>query len=187
MSSGQFSTPSQPSLTISPVVAPKTTISFTPAATVTTLEQQQSSSLNFPPSLPPPAYPGQGTLTNSDPLAVIKKEEDLDEDDEDEDEDCKGGSKKGGSNIMLWQFLKELLLQPDSYSGCIHWLDREKGVFKIVDSVRVAKLWGQRKNRPAMNYDKLSRSLRQYYKKGKMKKTEKTQRLVYQFCEPYHL
>ena len=42
-------------------------------------------------------------------------------------------------------------------------------------------------NRPAMNYDKLSRSLRQYYKKGIMKKTERSQRLVYQFCHPYYL
>ena len=42
-------------------------------------------------------------------------------------------------------------------------------------------------NRPAMNYDKLSRSLRQYYKKGIMKKTERSQRLVYQFCHPYHV
>ena len=57
----------------------------------------------------------------------------------------------------------------------------------IVDSVRVAELWGKRKNRPAMNFDKLSRSLRQYYKKGIMKKTSRPQRLVYQFCAPYHL
>ena len=34
-----------------------------------------------------------------------------------------------------------------------------------------------------MNYDKLSRSLRQYYKKGIMKKTERSQRLVYQFVD----
>ncbi|XP_028173284.1 DNA-binding protein D-ETS-4-like [Ostrinia furnacalis] len=61
------------------------------------------------------------------------------------------------------------------------------GVFKIEDSVRVARLWGKRKNRPAMNYDKLSRSIRQYYKKGIMKKTERSQRLVYQFCHPYCL
>ena len=78
-------------------------------------------------------------------------------------------------------------MAPHLHSGCIHWLDRERGVFKIVDSTRVATLWGRRKNRPAMNYDKLSRSLRQYYKKGIMKKTERTQRLVYQFCPPYHL
>ncbi len=59
------------------------------------------------------------------------------------------------------------------------------GIFKIEDSVRVAKLWGQRKNRPAMNYDKLSRSIRQYYKKGIIKKTASSKRLVYQFCTPY--
>jgi hypothetical protein len=91
------------------------------------------------------------------------------------------------TNIHLWQFIKELLLNPELHSSCIHWVDRETGIFKIVDSVRVATLWGKRKNRPAMNYDKLSRSLRQYYKKNIMKKTERTQRLVYQFCHPYHL
>ena len=92
----------------------------------------------------------------------------------------------GRSNIHLWQFIKELLNDPNIYSGFIHWTDREKGIFKIVDSQRVAKLWGKRKNRPAMNFDKLSRSLRQYYRKGIMKKTDRPQRLVYQFCAPYH-
>ena len=58
------------------------------------------------------------------------------------------------------------------------------GVFKIEDSVEVARLWGVRKNRPAMNYDKLSRSIRQYYKKGIIKKTPVSQRLVYQFVNP---
>lgn len=93
----------------------------------------------------------------------------------------------GGSHIHLWQFLKELLSSPQLHGSCIRWLDRNKGVFKIEDSVRVARLWGKRKNRPAMNYDKLSRSIRQYYKKGIMKKTERSQRLVYQFCHPYCL
>ncbi|XP_076675463.1 DNA-binding protein Ets98B isoform X2 [Andrena cerasifolii] len=119
---------------------------------------------------------------------------------DDEDEDCGssqtgvgggGGSggkmRNGGSHIHLWQFLKELLQSPGVHGSCIRWLDRGKGVFKIEDSVRVARLWGKRKNRPAMNYDKLSRSIRQYYKKGIMKKTERSQRLVYQFCHPYCL
>ncbi|XP_017849413.1 DNA-binding protein D-ETS-4 isoform X2 [Drosophila busckii] len=92
----------------------------------------------------------------------------------------------GGSHIHLWQFLKELLATPQLNGTAIRWIDRNKGIFKIEDSVRVAKLWGRRKNRPAMNYDKLSRSIRQYYKKGIMKKTERSQRLVYQFCQPYH-
>lgn len=116
---------------------------------------------------------------------------------DDEDEDCgslqagsgnSGGKmRNGGSHIHLWQFLKELLQSPGAHGSCIRWLDRGKGVFKIEDSVRVARLWGKRKNRPAMNYDKLSRSIRQYYKKGIMKKTERSQRLVYQFCHPYCL
>lgn len=94
-------------------------------------------------------------------------------------------NRQGSAHIHLWQFLKELLAAPQTYGTAIRWLDRNKGVFKIEDSVRVARLWGRRKNRPAMNYDKLSRSIRQYYKKGIMKKTERSQRLVYQFCHPY--
>ncbi|BFZ15585.1 hypothetical protein BsWGS_18624 [Bradybaena similaris] len=88
--------------------------------------------------------------------------------------------------IHLWQFLKELLLSKDNnYNDCIRWQDRKAGIFKIEDSKKVANLWGARKNRPAMNYDKLSRSVRQYYKKGIIKKTEQSKRLVYQFCPAY--
>lgn len=37
-------------------------------------------------------------------------------------------------------------------------------------TLQVARRWGLQKNRPAMNYDKLSRSLRYYYEKGIMQK-----------------
>nr|CAD2185832.1 unnamed protein product [Meloidogyne enterolobii] len=58
--------------------------------------------------------------------------------------------------------------------------------FKIESSHHLARYWGIRKNRAAMNYDKLSRSLRQYYKKGIIQKPEKKQRLVYKFLPPYN-
>lgn len=115
------------------------------------------------------------------------------------------GTTSSSQHIHLWQFLKELLTAEQHTTSAtiattavadkqpqppqqqmIRWLDREQGVFKIEDSQAVARLWGCRKNRPAMNYDKLSRSLRQYYKKGIMQKTERSQRLVYQFCHPYN-
>lgn len=41
---------------------------------------------------------------------------------------------------------------------------------KMVHLLQVARRWGVQKNRPAMNYDKLSRSLRYYYEKGIMQK-----------------
>uniref|UniRef100_A0A3B1JW71 SAM pointed domain-containing Ets transcription factor n=1 Tax=Astyanax mexicanus TaxID=7994 RepID=A0A3B1JW71_ASTMX len=101
------------------------------------------------------------------------------------DEVCtEADSSCTGQPIHLWQFLRELLLKPHNYGRSIRWLNKEKGIFKIEDSAHVAKLWGIRKNRPAMNYDKLSRSIRQYYKKGIIKKPDVSQRLVYQFVHP---
>uniref|UniRef100_A0AC34QBQ7 Uncharacterized protein n=1 Tax=Panagrolaimus sp. JU765 TaxID=591449 RepID=A0AC34QBQ7_9BILA len=89
--------------------------------------------------------------------------------------------------VHLWHFIRELLDQPKQYSSCVRWVDREEGTFKIESSHHLARFWGQRKNRAQMNYDKLSRSLRQYYKKGIIQKPEKKQRLVYKFLPPYNL
>lgn len=54
-------------------------------------------------------------------------------------------------------------------AGCIAWTGRGME-FKLVEPEEVARRWGIQKNRPAMNYDKLSRSLRYYYEKGIMQK-----------------
>ncbi|XP_018019301.1 uncharacterized protein LOC108675784 isoform X2 [Hyalella azteca] len=117
--------------------------------------------------------------------ATLDPEESMDTDDVEEDVPASSTGGSGRSHIQLWQFLKELLDNNKKYGSCIRWLDRQEAIFKIEDSVRVATLWGERKNRPQMNYDKLSRSIRQYYNKNIMKKTERSQRLVYQFCAPY--
>ena len=87
--------------------------------------------------------------------------------------------------MMLWQFLVALLEEP-SNSNFIAWTGRGLE-FKLLDPEEVARRWGKMKNRPAMNYDKLSRSLRYYYEKGIMSKVA-GERYVYKFvCEPRSL
>ncbi|GAB6023845.1 hypothetical protein CHUAL_008586 [Chamberlinius hualienensis] len=82
------------------------------------------------------------------------------------------------SNITLWQFLLELLLT-NRHSGIISWTN-DDGEFKLLNAEEVAKLWGLRKNKLNMNYDKLSRALRYYYDKNIIKKVL-GQKFVYRF------
>lgn len=66
-------------------------------------------------------------------------------------------------SVTLWQFLLQLLEQ-QSNGHLIAWTSND-GEFKLVDAEEVARLWGLRKNKTNMNYDKLSRALRYYYDK----------------------
>ncbi|KAM7414863.1 hypothetical protein PAMA_019605 [Pampus argenteus] len=82
------------------------------------------------------------------------------------------------SAITLWQFLLQLLLD-QSHKHLICWTSTD-GEFKLLKSEEVAKLWGLRKNKTNMNYDKLSRALRYYYDKNIIKKVI-GQKFVYKF------
>jgi hypothetical protein len=64
----------------------------------------------------------------------------------------------GSGQIQLWQFLLELL-SDSANAGCITW-EGTNGEFKLTDPDEVARRWGERKSKPNMNYDKLSRALR---------------------------
>ncbi|XP_077517235.1 ETS homologous factor-like isoform X11 [Amblyomma americanum] len=64
----------------------------------------------------------------------------------------------------LWEFIRDLLLNPSTNPSLIRWERREDGIFKFVQSDKVAKMWGDRKQNPRMTYEKLSRAMRYYYK-----------------------
>ncbi|XP_068141564.1 DNA-binding protein D-ETS-6 [Drosophila tropicalis] len=83
-----------------------------------------------------------------------------------------------GGQIQLWQFLLELLAD-SSNSTCISW-EGQSGEFRLIDPDEVAKRWGERKAKPNMNYDKLSRALRYYYDKNIMTKVH-GKRYAYKF------
>lgn len=87
---------------------------------------------------------------------------------------------RSGNNgqIQLWQFLLELLTSKE-YRSAIQWLGSE-GEFKLTNPETVARLWGERKNKPTMNYEKLSRALRYYYD-GDMISKVHGKRFVYKF------
>lgn len=83
-------------------------------------------------------------------------------------------------SITLWQFLLHLL-EDQSQRHLISWTGcGADGEFKLLDAEEVARLWGLRKNKHNMNYDKLSRALRYYYDKNIIKKVS-GQKFVYKF------
>lgn len=84
----------------------------------------------------------------------------------------------GSGQIQLWQFLLELLTD-NGNASCITW-EGTNGEFKLVDPDEVARRWGERKSKPNMNYDKLSRALRYYYDKNIMTKVH-GKRYAYKF------
>jgi Ets-domain len=87
--------------------------------------------------------------------------------------------------IQLWQFLLELLTDKTCQSF-IAWTG-DGWEFKMMDPDEVARRWGNRKNKPKMNYEKLSRGLRYYYDKNIILKTA-GKRYVYRFiCDLQNL
>lgn len=87
------------------------------------------------------------------------------------------GSGNNGQ-VQLWQFLLEILTDSE-HTDIIEWVGTD-GEFKLSDPDRVARLWGEKKNKPAMNYEKLSRALRYYYD-GDMISKVSGKRFAYKF------
>ncbi|KAG6461149.1 hypothetical protein O3G_MSEX012444 [Manduca sexta] len=82
------------------------------------------------------------------------------------------------TTVQLWQFLLEELA---SGAPGICWEGPPgDGEFRLSDPDEVARRWGRRKQKPNMNYDKLSRALRYYYDKNIMSKVH-GKRYAYRF------
>lgn len=62
-------------------------------------------------------------------------------------------------------FIRKLLFKQDKddirpADRLVSWVDREKGIFRIQQTNKLARLWGTIKDNPTMTYEKLSRGLR---------------------------
>ncbi|KAM3959564.1 DNA-binding protein D-ETS-6 [Aphomia sociella] len=89
-------------------------------------------------------------------------------------------ARTSGGQVQLWQFLLEELA---AGAPGICWESRSEGEFRLSDPDEVARRWGRRKQKPNMNYDKLSRALRYYYDKNIMSKVH-GKRYAYRFNWP---
>ncbi|VDP00764.1 unnamed protein product [Heligmosomoides polygyrus] len=90
----------------------------------------------------------------------------------------------------LWEFIRDALKDPVTCPSVVRWEDPIEGVFRIVESEKLARLWGERKNNTKMTYEKLSRAMRTYYEKQILVPVPKTglypKKLVYKFGPSAH-
>merc|ERR1712212_647172 len=88
--------------------------------------------------------------------------------------------RKKGSTLKISQWIVELLRNPETNPSVIMWEDEPAGKFRVINSNAFAQLWAKVKKNPAMNYEKLSRAMRYYYRNKEIKMV-KGERLTYKF------
>ncbi|KFB39017.1 ets [Anopheles sinensis] len=148
------------------------------AVAAAVLSLKGAAALNSPPANGAGSPPGSASAPNT-PGAFLPVKREFFPDSPEPNTISSSGSLSDGR--LLWDFLQQLLNDPSQrYSSYIAWKCRDTGVFKIVDPAGLAKLWGKQKNHLSMNYDKMSRALRYYYRVNILRKVQ-GERHCYQF------
>merc|ERR1712115_311966 len=88
--------------------------------------------------------------------------------------------RKKGSTLKISQWIVKLLRDPETNPSVIMWEDEPAGKFRVINSTAFAQLWAVEKKNPAMNYEKLSRAMRYYYRNKEVEMV-KGERLTYKF------
>jgi len=88
--------------------------------------------------------------------------------------------RKKGSTLKISQWIVELLRNPETNPSVIMWEDEPAGKFRVINSNAFAQLWAKVKKNPLMNYEKLSRAMRYYYRNKEIEMV-KGERLTYKF------
>lgn len=96
------------------------------------------------------------------------------------EEELQAQREKKMKSQHLWEFIYDMLNNPIYNPSILKWENQNEGVFRFVQSESVAQLWGTLKSNENMTYEKLSRAMRHYYKRGILERVE-GRRLVYKF------
>lgn len=81
----------------------------------------------------------------------------------------------------VWQFLRDLLQNPEYCPKLIAWEDPSEGTFRFVQKEVVAKMWGSRNGNPNMSYEKLTRAMRYHYRTSRVLEPVPRKKRVYKF------
>ncbi|XP_013418988.1 ETS homologous factor isoform X3 [Lingula anatina] len=147
----------------------------------------------YPPitSILPPTQPGSGKVTRRPPGRPPKKPRQSVSSEDGSDGEYSPTQNRGrrpgqsAKGNHLWEFIRDILKNSMYCPRLIKWEDRKDGVFRFVQSEAVAAMWGRKKNNPGMTYEKLSRAMRYYYKRGILERVD-GRRLVYKFGKNAH-
>ena len=74
----------------------------------------------------------------------------------------------------------DLLQSPQHNPSVVTWHNIENMEFRVNDSTKLGAFWGKEKDNETMNFDKLSRAIRFYYKKNVFQPVA-NKRLIYKF------
>ncbi|CAJ0562505.1 unnamed protein product, partial [Mesorhabditis spiculigera] len=131
--------------------------------------------------------------TSQQPGTSRDDEYDSDEDDSKVTRNKDGRPRKRSQHTKgnkLWEFIRDALKDSSTCPTIVRWEDPIEGVFRIVESEKLARLWGEKKNNHKMTYEKLSRAMRTYYEKQILVPVPKTglypKKLVYKFGPAAH-
>ncbi|CAH8846119.1 unnamed protein product [Trichobilharzia szidati] len=91
-------------------------------------------------------------------------------------------TKRKCKQMELWQFIL-CRLETGNETTAFQWVNRSTGIFRIVNTQLSAKEWGHYRNNKHMDYEKMARAMRFYYKDSILRKSR--QQLHFQFAMPY--
>ncbi|THD27134.1 ETS transcription factor Elf 5 [Fasciola hepatica] len=90
-------------------------------------------------------------------------------------------ARRRRKQLELWQFI--LCKLETSKQSAFQWVNRSAGVFCITDTIAGAREWGRYRNNSRMDYEKMARAMRFYYKDSILRKSR--QQLHFQFAMSY--
>ncbi|KAL7065014.1 hypothetical protein AAHC03_05405 [Spirometra sp. Aus1] len=86
--------------------------------------------------------------------------------------------RRNRKQFELWEFILRSL--NSRKSSAFQWVNQSAGIFRITDTRQAAREWGRYRNNSRMNYEKMARAMRFYYKNAMLRKAQK--QLHFQFA-----